>query len=184
MNPRIISGSAKNTKLEVPRRGTRPMTDRTKSALFSIIQNIIPNANVLDLYAGTGALGIEMLSRGAQKAVFVDRSKHAIRAIKSNLENTNLNEQAIVIKCSTSRFLDEYSTYDLKIPKFDIIFFTPPHDNFKERVLVKTAPLIAPKRLLIAEHSSQRRINEDKIEGLKKIETREYGGTHLTFFTI
>lgn len=183
MNPRIITGSAKGRRLEVPERGCRPMTDRVKTALFSMINSIIPDASILDLFAGTGALGIECLSRGAKSAVFIDRSKHAITCINQNLEKTGLSSLARVIKCSASRFLDEYDNFRLSLSNYDIIFFTPPYKDFKEKIFTKTTKLLKKDGLLIAEHSSTREINNE-IENLIKIDEREYGITGLSFYKI
>lgn len=183
MNPRIITGSAKGQRLEVPERGCRPMTDRTKTALFSMINSIIPDASVLDLFAGTGALGIECLSRGAKSAVFIDRSKYAVSCINQNLEKTGFLSLARVIKCSVSRFLDEYDNFRLSLSNYSIIFFTPPYNDFKEKILAKTIQLLKKDGLLIAEHSSTRKIN-NKVENLTKIDERKYGITSLSFFKL
>jgi 16S rRNA (guanine966-N2)-methyltransferase len=180
-NPRVITGSAKGVRLDVPRRGTRPMTDRVKSALFSMINPIIINSNILDLYAGTGALGIECLSRGAKSCVFIDRSKYAIYAIKANLDKTGLTSLAKVFKCSASHFLDEFSTFNCQPSTVNLIFFSPPHADFKEKILVKVIPLLAKDGIVIAEHANTRKVN-DRLEDLEKIDEREYGITGLSFF--
>jgi 16S rRNA (guanine966-N2)-methyltransferase len=181
MNLRIITGSAKGQKLEVPLKGCRPMKDRVKSALFSIINNIIQGSNVLDLYAGTGALGIECLSRGANSVVFIDKSKYSVRCIKNNLEKTGFASLGQVIKCSVLRFIDEYQNFNLPIKKYDIIFFTPPYNKFKEKVLSKTFNLLAKNGILIAESFYSRKI-KDSIENLVKIDSRRYGITTLNFY--
>ncbi|MFC1780086.1 16S rRNA (guanine(966)-N(2))-methyltransferase RsmD [Patescibacteria group bacterium] len=191
-NPRIITGSAKGQRLEVPKRGTRPMTARVKSALFSMISQIIPDSRVLDLYAGSGALGIECLSRGAKSAVFIDKSKHAVECIQKNLQNTGFEALGRIVKCSVSRFLDEYDTFKLEPPTFNIIFFAPPYRNFKEKVLAKTINIIDKNGIVVAEHSNTRKINdrvglscrnEMKTEQLEKIDERRYGITKLSFFS-
>lgn len=181
MQLRIITGSVKGQKLIVPKKGTRPMTDRVKSALFSMIQGLIPQAHVLDLYAGTGALGIECLSRGAKSATFVDRSKDAIWCIKQNLEKTGFTALARVIKCSASRFLDEYDTFGLEPTAFGIIFITPPHDDYKESIIEKAAKPLEKDGIIIAEHPSTRKTS-DKLGKLKKTDERKYGVTALSFY--
>lgn len=181
--PRIITGSAKGQKLTVPKKGTRPMTDRAKSALFSMIHPLIQDANVLDLYAGTGALGIECLSRGAKSATFVDRAKHAMYCIKQNLEKTGFTALARVIKCSASRFLDEYETFDLEPSAYGIIFITPPHDDYKESIIEKAENLLAKDGIIIAEHPSNRKTNDRVGDKLEKIDERDYGRTSLSFYS-
>lgn len=181
MRPRIITGSAKGQRLEVPEKGTRPMTDRIKSALFSIINPAIQDAHVLDLYAGTGALGIECLSRGAKSAVFVDRSRDAVAAINNNLQKTGFENLSKVIKCSAFRFLNTPDTFNLTSPIFNIIFISPPHDDFKERIIEMSEPLLDKEGIIIAEHSSKMKTS-DRVGELEKFDIREYGITALSFY--
>jgi 16S rRNA (guanine966-N2)-methyltransferase len=181
MNPRIITGSAKGQRLEVPERGCRPMTDRTKSALFSIISERIYQAEVLDLYAGTGALGLECLSRGAKRVVFVDRSVDAVHCIKRNADKIGVTSLIKIIKASTSRLLDEYKKFEMKEHSFDIIFFTPPYDDFKEKTLEKTAISVKKDGIIAVEHGETRKAKE-RVGDLLKIDSRKYGGTILDFY--
>ena len=95
---RVIAGTARRLPLVTPKgMETRPTTDRIKETLFNILQNDLPGCHFLDLFAGSGAIGIEALSRGAAKAVFVDNSKEALSCIRQNLEKTHLADRAIVI---------------------------------------------------------------------------------------
>lgn len=120
---RIISGKAKGTRLRtLEGLNTRPTLDRVKEALFSIIQNDIWKASILDLFSGSGALGIESLSRGAKIAYLCDSSKKAIEIIRQNVEKTHFEEQAIIINNDYRRCLEQ-----LKDEKFDIIFLDPPY---------------------------------------------------------
>lgn len=104
----------------------RPTSDRVKESLFNIILGYIPDAYVLDLYAGTGSLGIEALSRGAKLAVFVDRSEKSKRIIKENLINTKLTDKGLVVKGEVFNVLNGISK---KGEKFDIIFLDPPYNK-------------------------------------------------------
>jgi len=183
MKPRIISGSAKGQKLEVPLKGCRPMMDRVKSAVFSMINSLIKDRDILDLYSGTGALGIECLSRGAKSVTFIDRSKYAVASIKNNLEKTGFSSLAQVFKCSSKRFLDEFRNFNLKVYAFDIIFFTPPYKHFKEKVLALAYKVMKKNSIVIAEHSTDRKIN-DIVGNLKKIDERNYGKTAISFYRI
>ena len=120
---RIISGKAKGTKLEtLEGLDTRPTLDRVKEALFSIIQNELWEAKVLDLFSGSGALGLESLSRGAKEAYLCDSSKKAIEIIKQNVKKTHFEEQVKIINNDYKKCLEE-----VKNEQFDIIFLDPPY---------------------------------------------------------
>ena len=119
---RVISGSARGVQLRTPEGlKTRPTADRVKEAMFSIIQFDIPCSKVLDLFGGTGQLGIEALSRGASASYFIDESEQACKLIKENLQKTKLSDKANVIRSDYASFLK--STRE----KFDIIFLDPPY---------------------------------------------------------
>ena len=120
---RVIAGSAKGTHLAPVPKGTRPLADRAREGLFSSLGAQVPDAHVLDLFAGTGALGIEALSRGAEHATFVDRSEDAIRTIRSNLDRTKLAEAATVRKRAVRSFLEDPPDG----PGADLAFLDPPH---------------------------------------------------------
>ena len=113
---RIISGKARGTKLyTLEGTNTRPTLDRVKESIFNIIQNEIEDATVLDLFAGSGAIGLECLSRGAKKAVLCDKSKEAIQIIKRNIEKTHMEEKAQIINADYENCLEK-----LKNEQFDI----------------------------------------------------------------
>lgn len=119
---RVITGKARGVNLKTPEGlATRPTADRVKEALFSVIQFDIPNARVLDLFGGTGQLGIEALSRGAKSAVFVDAGEPACALIRENLRRTKLENQAVVIRADYLAYLSRCKE------KFDIIFLDPPY---------------------------------------------------------
>lgn len=119
---RVIAGQAKGRKLRmVPGKGTRPITDRVKENLFNLIQWEVPGSRVLDLFAGTGSVGIEALSRGAAKALFLDTARNAIAVIHANLDHCRLNERSEVLRTDALLFLAN----DPKEP-FDLIYIAPP----------------------------------------------------------
>ena len=119
---RVITGKARGTVLKTPEGlATRPTTDRVKEALFSIIQFDIPGARVLDLFGGTGQLGIEALSRGAKFSVFVDQGAQACALIRENLKRTRFESSAKVIQSDYDLYLRKNSD------KFDIILLDPPY---------------------------------------------------------
>lgn len=119
---RVISGSARGRKLLEPRgMDVRPTTDKVKESIFNIIQFDIPGRTVLDLFAGTGQLGLEALSRGAASAVFVDESTEAKRLVEGNLKRTGMRAEKL-IRSTASAYLETAG-------KFDIIFLDPPYDS-------------------------------------------------------
>ena len=134
---RVISGKARSVQLKTPDgMQTRPTIDRVKEALFSIINFDIPGASVLDLFGGTGQLGIEALSRGAKKSVFVDSNDAACRLIRENLKRTKLESDATVIRSDYLDFLNRTRE------KFNIIFLDPPYaEVFLENALNRIAEI-------------------------------------------
>ena len=123
---RIISGVAGGLRLEVPKAVTRPTTDKVRQAIFSMLGDSVPDAAVLDLFAGSGAMGLECLSRGAASATFVDESRAAAMVIKTNLDKTRL-PNGTVRQGDALRFLAEAA----RAPSFDLVFADPPY--VKER---------------------------------------------------
>jgi len=121
---RVIAGTARRINLIAPIEKVRPTTDRTKETLFNIINNDIPGAKILDLFAGSGALGIEALSRGGKACWFFDNYKESIECIKINVEKTKLIEKARIFKYDYVKAIETVS-YEKR--KFDIIFLDPPY---------------------------------------------------------
>ncbi|MCD6284322.1 MAG: 16S rRNA (guanine(966)-N(2))-methyltransferase RsmD [Anaerolineae bacterium] len=118
---RVIAGTARGRQLRsVKGPGTRPMTNRAKAALFSIIDSHVKNSEFLDLFAGTGQVTIEALSRGAERAVLVEKSAAALRTIQTNLRTTNLEERASLVRADVFRYLERSPT------PFDYVFVAPP----------------------------------------------------------
>lgn len=175
---RIISGKARGTKLyTLEGKNTRPTLDRVKEPLFSIISTRITDSDILDLFAGSGALGIESLSRGASNVILCDNSKDAINVINKNLEKTRLKAQVI-----NSDY--EKCLLNLKQNKFDLIFLDPPYDtDYIEKAIIKILEydMLKANGLIIAETD-----NQDKIEEIKKLDIeirdiRKYGRAILIF---
>jgi 16S rRNA (guanine966-N2)-methyltransferase len=119
---RVIAGTARGMRLAPVPAGTRPLSDRAREGLFSSLGPLVEGARVLDLYSGTGALGIEALSRGAVSATFVDRSATAVRAIRTNLDRTGLAERAKVHRREVARWLA-----DTDPSPYDLVFLDPPY---------------------------------------------------------
>ncbi|HEV3475011.1 MAG TPA: RsmD family RNA methyltransferase [Actinomycetota bacterium] len=136
---RVIAGSARGTRLAPVPRGTRPLSDRAREGLFSSLADQIPGARVADLFAGTGATGIEALSRGAASALFVDSSAGAVRTIRANLDRTGLAAKADVVRADVARALER-----LEGP-FDLAFLDPPYAHPPgdlADVLARLTPLV------------------------------------------
>jgi 16S rRNA (guanine966-N2)-methyltransferase len=128
---RVIAGSAKGIRLAPVAAGVRPVSDMAREGVFSSLGILVPGARVLDLYAGTGAMCIEALSRGAESAVLVERDRVAVRTIRDNLERTRLAERAEVIPTDVTRFV----TRDDKSPgPFDLVLADPPYETALEEV--------------------------------------------------
>ena len=177
---RVISGTAKGIRLEsLDGDTTRPTLDRVKEALFNILQNDIKDAYVLDLFSGSGALGIEALSRGAKLCVMSDKSADAINVITKNLKKTKLDKNAEVIKN------DYMQTLKALNQKFDLIFVDPP---YAQDIAVNAIKNIMEQDLLTEEGIIVLETDEEEreLEGLKKInanvyDLRKYGRVKLIF---
>ena len=179
---RVITGSAKGHKLKAPKgMNTRPMLDRVKEALFSVLEgyNAI-RGRVLDLYAGTGSLGIECLSRGAEWADFVERSGHVCRIIQDNLQHTHLQDRGRVVQLPVERFLATVQPDQ----KYAIITMDPPyadpaiHDTIRK---VAELGLVDHEGILIVGHSPRVDL-EDTYGQLKRIKHRRLGDSCFSIF--
>ena len=124
---RVVAGSARGTHLAAVPAGVRPLSDRAREGLFASLGRIVETARVLDLFAGTGAIGVEALSRGASNATFVERSRPAVAAIRQNLERTHLDDRATVVPADVAGFLRARGRTGSESP-FDLVFLDPPYD--------------------------------------------------------
>ncbi len=180
---RIISGSAKGRKLtSVPGPGTRPITDRVKEALFNILGADVQEATFLDLFAGTGSVGLEALSRGASRVVFVERAHKAIETLRRNLVATGFSSRAEVMREDAFHFL-QHAAPDLA---FDYIYVAPPqYQELWARVLLAldARPLLATDGLIVVQiHPKE--FHELRIPHLRQIRERRYGSTALYFYSL
>lgn len=182
---RIISGSARGTKLEtLSKDSTRPTLDRVKESLFSIIQNKIPDACILDLFSGSGALGLESLSRGAKLAILCDNNIEAINIINKNVEKTKLQDKTIVIKNNYIKCLEKLKDENIK---FDLVFLDPPYKtNFAVDALkrILELDLITNEGIIVIETDEEER----EIKNIEKIDIniydiRKYGRVKLMFLS-
>ena len=162
---RVISGSARHLKLKtLEGLDTRPTTDRIKETLYNMIQNNIYNCNFLDLFSGSGAIGIEALSRGANQAVFVENNPKAVQIIKENLEFTKLSDGALIIKNDAVRSIKELEDKNIV---FDVVFMDPPYNKYLEKTVLEqlaNSSIINGNSLIIIEASLETEF--DYLEGL------------------
>lgn len=178
---RIISGSARGTKLyTLEGQETRPTLDRVKESLFNIIQNEIPNSVFLDLFAGSGAIGLEAASRGTKKAILCDKSKDAVKIINKNIEKTHLKEKVELYNL-------DYETLLKKITneKIDIIYIDPPYNSdfaVKSVKIIIEQKLVNENSTIIIETDEQTKIlNELKKLEVEVVDERKYGRATIIF---
>lgn len=181
---RVITGSAKGHKLKAPKGlSTRPMLDRVKEALFSVLAGYGPiRGRVLDLYAGTGSLGIECLSRGAAWADFVEQTAHVCRIIRDNLEHTKLIDRARVYRMQVARYLAVARPEE----KYAIIVMDPPYaDPAIEDTIraVEASGLLASEGLLIVGHSP-RVVLSDSYGRLQRLKFRRLGDSCFSIYEL
>jgi 16S rRNA (guanine966-N2)-methyltransferase len=177
---RVIGGSAKGRRLAaVPGAGTRPITDRVKEALFNILGDLVEEARVLDLFAGTGAVGIEALSRGARQVVFVELSARATVVLRENLQHTGLQERARIVRRDVFRFLKGRAA-----APFDLIYVAPPqYRGWWARALqaLDGGPWLTASGVVVVQiHPKEYR--EIPLTTLRLAEQRKYGSTLLCFY--
>ena len=176
---RVITGTARGVQLKTPDgMVTRPTTDRVKEAMFSIIHFDIPGAAVLDLFGGTGQLGIEALSRGAKSAVFVDAGEPACKLIKENLKRTKLDAQARVIRSDYLDFLRRSRE------QFDIILLDPPYaEVFLENALncITEIDILRQGGIIVTERPLGKELPWE-FDGYQRSKDYKYGNTLLTIY--
>lgn len=176
---RVITGTARGIQLKPPEgMVTRPTTDRVKEAMFSIIHFDIPGARVLDLFGGTGQLGIEAISRGAKHAVFVDAGEPACRLIKENLKKTKLEGQGRVIRSDYLEFLSRCRE------SFDIILLDPPYaEVFLENALKKITEIdiLAENGIIVTERPLGKELPWE-FAGFDRSKDYKYGNTLVTIY--
>jgi len=176
---RVITGKARGVQLKTPEGMlTRPTADRVKEALFSIINFEIPGAVVLDLFGGTGQLGIEALSRGAERAVFVDAREDACKLIRENLKRTKLEQDAKVIRADYLDYLKRCTE------KFNIILLDPPYaEVFLENALkrITEIDILQSNGIIVTERPLEKELPWE-FEGYTRSKDYKYGKTLLTIY--
>lgn len=178
---RIITGSARGTRLKSPVGvGTRPTADRTREALFSMLGTRVYDAQVLDLFAGTGALGLEALSRGAECAVLVDRTTHAV--MEENIRRTKMENRAVIRRGDV---YGQLAALSQEGRTFDLVFADPPYahsDNARVLAAVDAGALLARDGLFVLEQGAGETVIEHSGR-LSLVRERGYGAARICFYT-
>ena len=177
---RVISGTLKGKNIEGYNiSGTRPTMDRVKESVFSTIQDSIKNSVVLDLFAGSGQLGIEAISNGSKLCYFIDNNKEATNTIKKNIELLNIKDKSIVLNYDYKKSLNYFKDNNIK---FNIIFVDPPYDyDVLDKVISKILEynLLEKKGILVIEHTKE--IKGD-YKDLYLYKTKKYGYKYINIY--
>jgi 16S rRNA (guanine966-N2)-methyltransferase len=173
---RVIAGDLRGRKIVAPEgRTTRPTSDRVRESLFNLLGEIPEGANVLDLFAGTGALGIEALSRGAGHATFVENDRVALSSLRENLAALKLSERAAISAA------DALHAFDSR-PEFDLVFVDPPYGEETGRAALALAAGSVSAGGIIALESSAKDAELEAPSGFVIWKSRRYGGTRVTLY--
>jgi len=173
---RVIAGRLRSRKLRVPPRGVRPTTDRVRESLFAALGDLT-GVRGLDLFAGSGALGIEALSRGAREVVFVERARPSLETLRSNLAGLGLGDVSQVIPCDALRALRDLGS---RGERFDVVWLDPPYEGddlprvLRELLLLE---LVSPEGLVVVEGAKRNPLGP--VEGWSLERERTYGDTVL-----
>jgi 16S rRNA (guanine(966)-N(2))-methyltransferase RsmD len=179
---RIISGQLRGRRLRAPEGlGTRPTSDRVREALFNIISKHVPGARFLDLFAGSGAVGLEAISRGAEAAVFVDQSRRALEQIEDNVERCGVSDRARILGKDA---LAALKTLEAGGERFDVVYVDPPYDAGLYRPILRflgTSGLVEEDGIVVVELRSRDRL-PDEVGELRHYRDERYGDTTLAFY--
>ncbi len=177
MNIRVISGQYGGRALRAPIGSqTHPMSERARNAMFNSLGQTVKEAKVLDAFAGTGAIGIEALSRGASKVTFIERDQTAAGCIDHNLTTLGIGDEATLIRSSVSNWL---STAELS--SFDLIFADPPYSDEQLSTVIRLFELLKPGALMVLSHTGKGEVPLRTNE-IVVVDSRSYANAHLTFF--
>lgn len=169
---RIVAGEWRGRKLKVPAGSVRPTADRVRAAWMSIVHVLLPGARVLDLCSGSGALGIEALSRGARHTTFVESSERVARTLRENVALVGAEDRSTVIRMDAGRYVAS-----LPDGAFDVAFVDPPYASDIAQAVAAHWMQVPFARVIGIEHSSR-----DKLPGAT--DTRRYGDTAITFYRV
>lgn len=182
---RVISGKYKGRRLVTPKdMSVRPTSDRVKESVFSIINDRVRKSNFFDLCSGTGNIGIEALSRGADKVTFLDHNRRCHRLIEMNLTKCGIEKKSPQMKLIHSGIAQGIGILKKSFELYDLIYFDPPYDAglyTKGLSFISDARLLEPTGLIIVEHDKSTDL-PNNIGILIRDRQKQYGNTHVTFF--
>jgi 16S rRNA (guanine(966)-N(2))-methyltransferase RsmD len=174
---RIIAGSARGRRLAAPRgQSTRPTSDKVRGAVFNLLGQFFDGGEVLDLYAGTGALALEALSRGCARAVCVEADRGAAAILERNAAECGFGARVELVRAPVAAALGR-----LPAGRFDLVFIDPPYADGPEEALAAVARLLRGGARVVAEHDA-RRPPPERIGGLALADRRRYGGTGVSIY--
>jgi 16S rRNA (guanine966-N2)-methyltransferase len=187
---RIIAGTFRSrTLVAPPGMSTRPTSDRLRETLFNVLAPRIENVAFLDLYAGSGAVGLEAISRGAAIVTLVERAPAALEILNANLERLGISSGVRVHAKSVSAFLKSTSRPDPKPERYDVVFLDPPYDEAKEYAITlellggSAQGILAPGAVVVAEHRRKHSLDE-QYGNLKRARVLEQGDAALSFYAV
>lgn len=173
---RIIAGRLGGRTIASPDgRRTHPMSERVRNAMFNSLADRVQDAYVLDAFAGTGAVGIESISRGAKFTTFIERDRAAQIVLTKNIENLGLTDETKIIKASVAAWTETYDG-----PKFDLIFADPPYHDPQFSTVQRLIGLLKPGALMLLSHSGSS--ESPTLPGVVVVDNRGYGTAVLTYF--
>lgn len=176
MNLRIISGKFGGRIIQAPDgKVTHPMSERVRGSLFNIIGNKIKDAEILDAFAGTGSLGFESLSRGAQSVTFIERDRIASRILIENIKTLNVNPAVIVVRIGVSTWINKNQD-----KLFDIIFADPPFNDLQLSTIIRLCSLLKPNGLMVLSYPGTGEV--PSADGFVVVDNRSYGNAALAFY--
>ena len=178
MNLRIISGKFGGRTIAAPDGDlTHPMGERVRGSLFNIINSRLDDTEVLDVFAGTGSLGLEALSRGAKHATFVERDRVASRILAENIAALGVDELTTSTQIGAATWISQNQD-----KRYDVIFVDPPYNDMQFSIVAKLAPLLKPDGLLVLSHPEKVKVPD--FEGLILTDNRNYGTAELGFYRL
>jgi 16S rRNA (guanine(966)-N(2))-methyltransferase RsmD len=181
MGLRIVAGALRGRRIDAPRgKGTRPTADRVRQAVFDILGQRIEGGEVLDLYAGSGALGLEALSRGAERAALVDEDREAVQVCGRNVESLGLGGRAEVIRAEA---LEGVRLLARRGRRFALAFVDPPYELGPDAALAALPAVLAPGARVIAEHD-RRHAAPERCGALERETVRTFGDTAVSFYSL
>lgn len=180
---RIIAGTLKGRRLAAVKGKIRPTSDKVREAVFSILGPAVLEARVLDLFAGTGALGLEALSRGGQTAVFVEEHPASLAVLRRNIESLGLSDRAEVLAMAVKAGLRKLAS---RRAVFDLAFLDPPYGEGLAAAALQDlaeARILSPRAWIVAEHS-RRDVLPEVVRALQRTDLRTYGDTRVAFYEV